>query len=89
MNLPPAMGMLLHYTNATFTRANRTQLLRAIDLANDPANRVVISSEEWHEKYRFDSDYECEQLLLQIISWLSCNKNGNFGNLLETFLNFY
>jgi antitoxin YefM len=32
--------------------ANRTQLLRAIDQANDPANRVVISSKEWHEKYR-------------------------------------
>jgi antitoxin YefM len=32
--------------------ANRTQLLRAIEQSNDPDNRVVISSEEWHEKYR-------------------------------------
>jgi antitoxin YefM len=32
--------------------ANRTHLLKAIDQANDPANRVVISPEEWHETYR-------------------------------------
>jgi antitoxin YefM len=32
--------------------ANRTQLLKAIDQTNDPANRVVISPEKWHEKYR-------------------------------------
>jgi antitoxin YefM len=32
--------------------ANRTQLLRAIEQSKDPANQVVISLEEWHEKYR-------------------------------------
>jgi antitoxin YefM len=31
--------------------ANRQQLLQAIEQAKRPENRVVISAEEWHEKY--------------------------------------
>jgi antitoxin YefM len=34
------------------SESNRQQLMRAIEQSQDPANRVVISAEEWHEKYR-------------------------------------
>jgi antitoxin YefM len=34
------------------TEANRQQLLEAIESANAPENLVVISPEEWNEKYR-------------------------------------
>jgi antitoxin YefM len=31
---------------------NRQRLLEAIESAKNPENLVVISAEEWHEKYR-------------------------------------
>jgi antitoxin YefM len=33
------------------TSANRTKLLQALENAKDPNNLVVISAEEWNEKY--------------------------------------
>jgi antitoxin YefM len=33
------------------TPANRAKLLQALENAKDPNNLVVISPEEWHEKY--------------------------------------
>ncbi|UBF30327.1 hypothetical protein K9N68_34525 (plasmid) [Kovacikia minuta CCNUW1] len=33
-------------------QANRTQLLQAIERAENPENLVVVTPEEWHEKYR-------------------------------------
>jgi antitoxin YefM len=33
-------------------QSNRQQLLQAIESAKNPENLVVISAEEWHEKYR-------------------------------------
>jgi antitoxin YefM len=35
------------------TEANRNQLLQAIDRSHNSENLVVISSEEWNEKYHF------------------------------------
>jgi antitoxin YefM len=32
--------------------ANRQQLLQAIESAKNPDNLVMISAEDWHEKYR-------------------------------------
>lgn len=33
------------------TEANRTKLLQALERAEDSENLVVITPEEWHEKY--------------------------------------
>jgi antitoxin YefM len=33
------------------SESNRQQLMRAIEQSQDPANWVVVSVEEWHEKY--------------------------------------